>query len=268
MKFLRIIFPFFIITFLSQYVSAQPSTVERPRLVVGIMVDGLQQKHIDLLWNYFDPNGFKKIIGQGANCRNVSYNIVSAGNASDIATVMTGSIPYYNGIVGNNYYNRTEDEIQSIIQDDDQIGIGTKQTLSAHNLLASTISDEIILANPGKSKSYAVALSPEEAIMLGGHTANSVAWMDDINYKWITTGYYSDGLSHWADEMNVNGVFQNYMSRTWGLYTTLIPICQNQIVKTKNGDSFMIPQQKRANIHKLPFCEQHQLLTVWLRNLD
>ena len=210
------IFLISILLLLSLHVSAQPSTVERPRLVVGIMVDGLQQKHIDLLWNYFDPNGFKKIIGQGANCRNVSYNIVSAGNASDIATVMTGSIPYYNGIVGNNYYNRTEDEIQSIIQDDDQIGIGTKQTLSAHNLLASTISDEIILANPGKSKSYAVALSPEEAIMLGGHTAKSVAWIDDVNYKWITTGYYTDGLSHWADEMNVNGVFQNYMSRTWG----------------------------------------------------
>ena len=72
MKFLRTIFPFFIFIFPSLNLSAQPSAVERPRLVVGIMVDGLQQKHIDLLWNYFDPNGFKKIVGQGANCRNVS----------------------------------------------------------------------------------------------------------------------------------------------------------------------------------------------------
>lgn len=201
---------------LCSFLSAQPSATERPRLVVGIMVDGLQQKHIDMLWNYFEPNGFKQIISKGANCKNVSYNIVSAGNASDIATVMTGSTPYYTGIVGNNFYNKAENEIQSIIQDDDQIGIGTKQTLSAHNLLASTISDEIILANRGKSKSYTVALSAEEAIMMGGHTANSVAWMDDVNYKWITTGYYADGLSHWADEMNVNGVFQNYIARTWG----------------------------------------------------
>jgi len=212
----RNILVFFFLSFFCLSLSAQPSAVERPRLVIGIMVDGLQQKHIDLLWNYFDPNGFKKIIGQGANCRNVSYNIVSAGNASDIATVMTGTTPYYNGIVGNNFYNRAEDEMQSIIQDDDQIGIGTKQTLSAHKLLSSTIADEIMLAYPNKSKSYAVALGPEEAIMLGGHTAKSVAWIDDINMKWITTGYYSDGLSHWADEMNVNGVFQNYMARTWG----------------------------------------------------
>lgn len=196
--------------------SSQSSATERPRLVIGIMIDGLQQKHLDLLWNYLDPNGFKKIISEGANCRNVSYNIVSAGNASDIATVMTGTTPYYNGIVGNKFYNRTDDKVQSIIQDDNQVGIGTNQTLSAHNLLSSTIVDELMLAYPNKSKSYAVALGPEEAIMLGGHTAKSVAWIDDENLKWITTGYYTDGLSHWADEMNVNGVFKNYTARIWG----------------------------------------------------
>jgi hypothetical protein len=208
--FLTLSFSVFILN-----ISAQPSTTERPHLVVGIMIDGLQQKHIDLLWNYFDPNGFKKIIEQGANCRNVSYNIVSAGNASDIATVMTGTTPYYNGIIGNNFYNRYENEIQSIIQDADQIGIGTKQTLSAHKMLSSTISDEIMLANPVKSKSYAVALNAEEAIMLGGHTAKCVTWIDDSSLKWVTTGYYTEGLSHWADEMNINGVFKNYLDKIW-----------------------------------------------------
>lgn len=214
--FLRIISSVILFLTFSLSASAQPSAAERPRLVVGIMVDGLQQKHLDLLWNYFDPNGFKKIIGQGANCGNVFYNIVSAGNASDIASVMTGSTPYFNGVSGNNYYSRNDESVLSIIQDDNQIGIGTKQTFSAHNLLSSTITDEIMLANPKKSKSYAVALNAEDAIMLGGHTAKSVAWMDDVTQRWVTTGYYTDGLSRWADEMNVNGTFQNYMARTWG----------------------------------------------------
>ena len=195
--------------------SAQSPATERPRLVVGIMVDGLQQWHMDMLWNYFDSNGFKKIISQGANCRNVSYNIVSAGNTSDIASVMSGTTPYYNGITGNNYYNRTDNETQSILQDENQVGIGTNQTISAHKLLSSTFVDELMLAYPGKSKSYVVALGAEEAIMLGGHTASSVTWMDDVNMKWVTTGYYKDGLSHWADEMNVNGEFKSYVSRIW-----------------------------------------------------
>jgi hypothetical protein len=203
------------LTFFSLILFAQPPAGERPRLVIGIMIDGLQQKHMDLLWNYFDPNGFKKIISQGANCRNVSFNIVSAGDASDIASIMTGSIPFYNGIMGNNFFDRTDGEIQSILQDDNQIGIGTNLTYSAHKLLSSTISDEIMLANPGKSKCYAIAHNAEDAIMLGGHAANSVAWIDDVNMKWVTTGYYKDGLSHWADDMNVNGGFNKYVTKSW-----------------------------------------------------
>ncbi|MDD5184833.1 MAG: alkaline phosphatase family protein [Paludibacter sp.] len=195
---------------------SQPADTERPRLVIGIMMDGLQQKHIDLLWNYFDPNGFKKIIGEGSNCENVHYDIISAGDASDIANVMTGSIPYFNGIAGNNYYDRDSRSVVPIIEDDNQVGIGTKRTVSAHNMLSSTIMDELMLAYPNKSKSYAVAINATDAIMLGGHTANSVAWIDDEQLKWVTTGYYTDGLSHWADDMNVNGVFQNYTARTWG----------------------------------------------------
>jgi hypothetical protein len=193
----------------------KPLAAEPPRLVIGIMIDGMQQKHIDLLWNYLDQNGLKKVIENGAKCENVFYNIVSAGNASDIASVMTGTTPYYNGIAGNNYFNKSVKEIQSVILDENQIGIGTKQTLSAHNLLSSTINDELMLAYPGKSKSFTVAIGAEEAIMMGGHTAKSVAWIDDENLKWITTGYYTNGLSRWADEMNINGSFKNYANRQW-----------------------------------------------------
>ena len=194
---------------------AQPGTTVRPRLVVGIIIDGLQQKHLDLMYNYFDSNGLRKIIGQGANCENVHYDIISAGNASDIATVMTGTIPYYNGIAGDNYYNRAEKEIKSILEDENETGIGTKLTVSAHNLLSSTITDELMLANPNNSKTYSIALNAEDAIMMGGHTAKSVAWIDDTQMKWVGTGYYMDGLTHWAENMNTNGEFQTYVDRVW-----------------------------------------------------
>jgi hypothetical protein len=51
--------------------------------------------------------------------------------------------------------------------------------------------------------------------MMGGHTAKSVAWLDDVNLKWITTGYYSEGLPKWADEMNTTGTFKQHISRNW-----------------------------------------------------
>ena len=137
----------FALAFQSTLLCAQQSTAIQPRLVVGIMVDGMQQKHIELMHKYFDSNGIRKIIEKGTKCENVRYDIVSGGNASDIANVMTGTIPYYNGIAGNNYYNKTTKQIQSILYDDNELGIGTKLNVSAHNLLASTVLDELMLSN-------------------------------------------------------------------------------------------------------------------------
>ncbi len=207
----------FIISLLiiSNPIYSQTPSYERPRLIIGIIVDGLQQKHIDYLWNYLEPGGFKRLIEQGTSCRNVSYNIVSSGDAADIATVMTGSIPYYHGITGNAYFKRSDRTIHSIIEDENQSGIGTTMNVSAHNLLASTISDELYLAFPEKSKTYAIAIRPEDAIMLGGHTAKSVAWIDNVSLKWVTTTYYSEGLSQWADKMNTDGTFNNIVAQKW-----------------------------------------------------
>ena len=166
MKLFRILYIISILLPLNIF--GQQTNNTRPRLIVGIMIDGLQQKHIDLLWTYYDSGGFKKIIEQGTGFENMSYNIVSAGNASDIATVMSGSVPYYHGIAGNLHYSRSNDKVQSVLFDDQEIGIGTKETFSAHNLLTSTLNDEIVMASGNKSKSYAVAIDAEAAIMMGG----------------------------------------------------------------------------------------------------
>ncbi len=205
----------FIFLIVIQCVALGQATVEPPRLVVGIMVDGLQQKHLDMLWSYFDPAGFKKIVGEGAKLKNVNYNIVSGGNVSDIATAMTGSVPYYHGITGNNYYSREADKVRLYIYDEQEIGIGTTETYSAFKLLSSTIVDELMITYSRSAKSYAVAVNAGEAIMLGGHTAKSVAWIDDVKHKWVTTGYYKDGLCKSADNMNVSGTFKTISSRDW-----------------------------------------------------
>ena len=193
---------------------SQPAK-EKPKLVVGIMIDGLQQEHIGAFWNYFGTRSLKSIIEEGTSLNQVRYNIVSAGNASDVATFMTGTTPSYHGVAGNQYFNRKKKHEESILLDTDQIGIGTSYSYSAHKLLSSTILDELMLSNSGNSKSYAIAIEPEVAIMMGGHTAKSVAWIDDVFMKWVTTGYYSDGLSSYADRMNVDGTFSDITEAKW-----------------------------------------------------
>lgn len=214
MRFFRYLYFLSLFLLLPSAVSAQAKR-DKPRLVVGIMVDGLQQEHIDLFWHYLDPGGFRVFIDQGVSFRQMQYNIVSAGNASDIATVMTGTTPNYHGVAGNNFFNRRSGKEESILYDVNHVGIGTDHQYSAHRLLSSTLVDELKLSDPAHAKCYTVAVDPEAAIMLGGHTANSVAWIDDVYLKWVTTGYYDDGLSAYADEMNMGEAFMKVAKEKW-----------------------------------------------------
>ncbi len=185
------------------------------------MIDGLQQKHVEQLSDRFSSGGLKKLTSQGAAFSRIACNIVSAGNAPDIATLTSGTVPYYHGVVSNQVYNRFTGEIESVFHDQSHSGIETHLKLSAKNFRATTFIDELMIANQGKSKSYAIGLHAEDVIALGGHTSNGVVWMDDVFLKWSSTAYYSGGLPWQALDMNANGAFQRIAERTWQpLYAT------------------------------------------------
>lgn len=203
---------FFSLLLISEYVMGQTT---RPRLIVGIMIDGFQAQHLEKIWNNLQQNGIKRFVNEGVTFTDMRYNFISGGNASDIAGVMTGTVPFNNGITGNYRFDRATGNVESALHDENETGIGTKAKYSAHHLLSSTFTDELKLAGGGKSKVYAVAVNPESAVMMGGHTANSVAWIDDVNLRWVTTGYYTEGLSRSADEMNVSGNFRKLAMRKW-----------------------------------------------------
>jgi len=187
----------------------------QPRLVVGIMVDGLQQNHIEQLHDRFSSGGFRKLTNSGIALNNIACNINSSGNACDIATITSGTVPYYHGVVSNFILNKSTGKIESIFQDQAFSGIESHLKLSAKNFKATNIVDEIMMANQAKSKSFAIGLNAEDVIAFAGHAANGVVWMDDVMMKWSSTAYYSNGMPWQALDMNENGAFQRYIDRTW-----------------------------------------------------
>ncbi len=186
-----------------------------PRLVVGIMIDGLQQRHIEQLWYRFDNSGFRKLVGLGTQLTNVRYNSIANGLASDLASVMTGSTPFYNGVTGDFFYNKKRNQTESILNDDYQFGVNSNKKYSAHYLLSSTFSDELVLENTAKSKVYAVGIHPEAAIMLGGHKPQSAMWINESGSAWASSAYYENGLPASAQEMNQDGMFKLISKMKW-----------------------------------------------------
>ncbi len=221
-------FNLFIIIFLGLClgVFSQEKEFEPPRLVVGVKIEGLQPEHIQQMWKYFTPDGFRKIVSESVVVKNVMHNIVSAGNSADMATIMTGSFPFYHGVSGDYFYSRLDDQTFSVLYDKNERGIGTKEKYSARRLLCSTFTDEIRMKN-SLSQVHSIAINPEDAIMMGGHNATSVTWIDDVSNRWATSTYYERGLSRWADMMNAGGKFNQISSERWspsgGITTYLNP---------------------------------------------
>lgn len=143
----------------------------RPRLVVGIMIDGLREDYLDLLKGYFGEDGFKRIMRDGVMFEDVNY-----GTAVDVAAatamIYTGSSPAINGIPAAMVYDTEKRISYPIVLDPTKIGNYTDETYSPKAIKVSTLSDEVRIDGGGLGNVYSVATSAPQSIILAGHAGN------------------------------------------------------------------------------------------------
>lgn len=172
-------------------VSAQ-SQEDMPRLVVGITIDQLRSDYLYALQHLFSEKGFKLIMQEGLVCDEVLYDFPYLDRAVSTAAIHTGTIPFYNGVVSEEVFDKFNRKDKSILYDEKVTGNGTTQKLSARSLLVSTLSDEVKIVGNGLGRVYSIASDASTAILSAGHIANSALWIDDETGRWATTSYYSD----------------------------------------------------------------------------
>ena len=108
------------------------------------------------------------------------------------AMIYTGNYPSKNGVVASSIYNAEKHKSEASLNDPSSIGNFTTETYSPHNLMLSTISDEVKIDGAGLGAVYSIALDPQQAIIMAGHAGNSAFWINDNTGKWSTTTYYKD----------------------------------------------------------------------------
>lgn len=167
------------------------SATKRPQLVVGIMVEGLNDDYLELLRDHFGENGFKLLIDKSLKLDNVEFGYGIDPTAAT-AMVMTGTTPSVNGIVGATIYNPETRKAIPILHDKDFVGNFTTETYSPNRLTVSTLSDEVRISDAGVGHVYAIAPDPQSAIIMAGHAGNSGVWINDVDGKWSTTTFYKD----------------------------------------------------------------------------
>ncbi len=196
----------------------------RPRLIVGIMVD---QMRWDFLYRYearYGNDGFKRLLTEGFSCENAFIPFTPTYTAPGHASVYTGSVPSLHGIAGNFWYDKQLKRSVYCTEDDSVQTVGSASTAgkqSPKNLWANTISDELRLSNNFKSKTIAIALKDRGSILPGGHTANGAYWFDNASGGWITSTFYMNALPAWVTAFNAQKLPDTYLKQDW---KTLYPI--------------------------------------------
>lgn len=170
---------------------ADVAAKQRPQLIVSIMVDGLRADYLDLLSDYFGPDGFNKLIGGGVTLDEVQYG-PGIDAAGAVAIIYTGAEPAVSGIASASTYSTERKMELPTLLDTSKIGNYTSETLSPAAIRVSTLADEIRIDGAGASYAHAISPDAARAIIMGGHAGNSAFWLNEANGQWATTTHYPE----------------------------------------------------------------------------
>ena len=175
--------------------------VERPKLVVGLVVD---QMRWDYLYNYeWGEGGFKTLLTDGYRCNNTIIDYVLTVTAAGHASIYSGTTPAFHGIAGNNFMLNGENVTS--VQDDSERAVGGNEKTrgkSPRNLITTNIADQLMLATDFKSRTVGIALKDRAAILPAGHHPVGAYWYDKGSTSFVTSTYYMDKLPKWVSDFN------------------------------------------------------------------
>ncbi len=200
-------------------------SLQRPKLVVGIVVD---QMRWDFLYRfadrYADNGGFNRLLREGFACENTMIPFVPTNTGSGHAGIYTGTVPAINGITGNGWFDADKQDIVNCTDDADVQTVGSESNagkMSPKRLMTSTICDELKLATNFRSKTIGIALKDRGGILPTGHSANAAYWWDSKKGDWISSSYYMQQLPSWVNDFNRSHFTDRFFADGWN---TLYPI--------------------------------------------
>ncbi|WP_339606856.1 alkaline phosphatase PafA [uncultured Roseivirga sp.] len=197
---------------------------EKPKLVVGIVVDQMKQEYLTRFYGNFGEGGFKRFVEEGFMARNGHYNYSSTNTGPGHASVYTGTTPAVHGIVNNSWYSRSLGRSVYCAEDTTVVAVGgtaKNGLISPMNLYSTTITDELKLYTQKQGKVIAMSIKDRGSALPGGHLSDGSYWYDSSTGEFMTSTYYMKDLPNWVKSFNSAQHVDKYLNMTWD---TFLPI--------------------------------------------
>jgi predicted AlkP superfamily pyrophosphatase or phosphodiesterase len=194
---------------------------DKPRLVIGIVVEQLKYDQLEKFRDRLSENGIKRLINEGTYFKNASFEYMLTQSAPGHATIATGSEPSFHGITSDNWYLPLRNELIFCTKDIEVNPVGGSYEAGLHspvNLQASTFSDELEMATNKNARVFGVGLKENSAILSAGHAADGAYWFDNTTGTWMSSTYYIKNLPGWVNDFNVMKFPDSFLNGTWNLF--------------------------------------------------
>lgn len=191
---------------------------QKPKLVVGIVVDQMRYDYLEKFRSGFGKGGFNRLLNRGLNFSQCRINYFPSYTAPGHASIYTGTTPAVHGIVANEWFERWTLDTMYCVSDVHVTGVGSSGNagkMSPANLYATTMTDQLKLSNGFQSKVYSICIKDRGSILPGGHYPDGCFWFDSKAGKWITSSYYAQSLPDWVQQFNDRNYPDRLLRQTW-----------------------------------------------------
>ena len=199
-------------------VSSYKASNNKPKLVVGVVVDQMRFEYLNRFKNKYSSQGFLRLINQGYSCNNHHFNYIPTVTGPGHASIFSGTTPSVHGIVGNDWYDKAKGRTVYCTTDSRYIPVGAAAKygkVAPTNLKVTTVADQNRIFTQMNGKTIGVSIKDRGAVFPSGHTANGAYWFEGLDEgKWITSSYYMDELPLWVKDFNARSNISNYV-KTW-----------------------------------------------------
>lgn len=192
---------------------------EKPKLVIGIVIDQMRYDYLTRYSDRYVENGFKRLLNDGFSLENAHYNYIPTYTAVGHTSIYTGTTPNNHGIISNNWYDKFLKKSIYCVDDKNYKTIGNNGTegkKSPYRMLSTTVTDQLHLAQNMQGKTIGIAIKDRSSILPAGHTANAAYWFDgNDNGQWISSSFYMENLPKWVEDFNKSGKADDYLKTAW-----------------------------------------------------
>lgn len=193
------------------------SAEHRPKLLLAIIVDQFRFDYTTRFAARY-TGGLRTMLNDGAVYLDAHQDHYPTVTATGHATFLSGSTPATSGIIGNEWYDRSLGRSITSVEDSETKLLGGAPGAtgsSPHNLLVSTVGDELKIADRNSSRVIGISMKDRAAILPAGRMADAAYWLDGTSGAFVSSTWYGSSLPVWVASFNQERQAEQYLGKIW-----------------------------------------------------